>query len=111
MQFVAATFVVFLNLELIWDLELGPWNFESAASDDADNFQTITIAHFPLGKFRWRDGFAIVFHDDAARQEVLLAKKLFEGTRNIRRHSLAIRDDSSRRHLKLASGSSLPAGS
>lgn len=47
----------------------------SAARDDFDNFQFVARIQNPPGKFRRRDGLAVVLHDDAARQQFLLAQK------------------------------------
>src|SRR4051794_9577689 len=80
----------------------------SATGHDVDNFQTIAGAQVALSELRRRNGLAVVFHDHTARQKILLEEKLFNRTRKLNTHSLAIGDDSSRWHQ--VSVRQLPSG-
>jgi hypothetical protein len=42
-----------------------------AAGDDFDDFEAVAGLELALGEFGGRDGFAVVFDNDAAREEVL----------------------------------------
>ena len=55
--------------------ELNHW--KSASCNDFDDFEAITGLELALGKFRRGDGFAVVFDDDAAGQEILCNEECF----------------------------------
>jgi hypothetical protein len=86
-----------------------PWC--SAAGHDPDNFQSVSVLNFPASELRRRNGFAVMFDDNAARMEVLCAKEFFERAGDVCGDALAVGNDSSGRHQvsvrKLSSGGQL----
>jgi hypothetical protein len=56
--------------------------------------------YFAASEFGRSDGFAVVFHNDAAREKILRAKKILEEARNVGCHARAVGDDGSHRHFK-----------
>ena len=70
----------------------------SPASHNLNDLDAVSIAHLASGKFRRRDGLPVMFHHNAARQNILRAEKCFKRTRQIRRHIRAVGDDSSGWH-------------
>ena len=62
----------FVNVDIA---EFAFWESESTSRHDSDNFQAVAVADLTLGELRWRDRFAVLLHDDTARQKVLRAKE------------------------------------
>jgi hypothetical protein len=50
----------------------------SAARDNFDDFEAVAGLELTVGKFGRRDGFAVMFNDDAAGQKILGEEELFE---------------------------------
>ena len=65
----------------------------SPASDDLYDLKAIPGIDLAAGKFRRRDGVAVMFHHHAARQKILGEEKLFERARQARGDGLAIGGD------------------
>lgn len=86
-------------------------NRGSTTGHDADDLQPITVVQRAPGKFRGRDGFAVVLHHDATREESLRAEKLIERTGELNGDALAVGDDDSSGHQvkvsRLTSGGQL----
>ena len=66
---------------------------ESAAGHNFYDLQLITVLKRAIGKLGWRDGFAVVFHHDAAREKFLCEEKRFQGAGQRGRYRLAVGDD------------------
>jgi hypothetical protein len=65
----------------------------SPARDDLHNFQPVTSFELALVKFGWRDGFAVMFDDDAPRQELLRKQKFLESAGERSLDQLAVGND------------------
>ena len=86
--------------------------YDSPARYDFNNLQFVAGLQLARGKFRGRDGLAIMLDDDAARLKILGEQKLLDGTRDICRDGFAIGDDGSWFHgerLSMSSGSASPS--
>ena len=71
---------------------------DSASGDDPDDFQPVTGLKLAFGKLRRGNGLAVVFDDDAPRQELLGDQEFLERARQARLDVPAIGDDKLRTH-------------
>jgi hypothetical protein len=65
----------------------------STSGDDFDDFEAVARLDLALGKFGRGDGFAVVFDDYAAGEEILGDQKLVEWARKIAFDPPVIGDD------------------
>jgi len=66
----------------------------SPAGDNFDNLQAVARPEGAVGKFRRRHCFAVVLHDDTARQQLLCDQKGLKGARQLSGNGLSVGDNS-----------------
>jgi hypothetical protein len=62
-------------------------------SNDFDDLEAVAGLELALRKFRGRYGFAVMFNNDAARQEILGGQKLFERAWQLALDAASVGDD------------------